>query len=302
VGTLSESRSLRSGFRLLACDLDGTLLDERGQLTPPVCAFLDRVQSRGVEVVAATGRRLSSALPLLREARIRGDCVVLNGAVVASIETGRIWRSVCLGDDACRSILEVLKSEGFAPLVYSSGEPGLPECTIEQGSVDPTGYIAFYRRYAGDRLRVVEQVLSESFAETSRIVTHESSQRLCTLGARIEPLAARLGLRCFQSYDTALKIHRFEVLHSAATKWEGVKAIAAARAIGLEQVLAVGDDANDVEMLAGAGHSLAAPQATEAARVAAREKLSGEGPPHLLVIQALERNLLNTNGTLEHPS
>src|SRR5215470_11384868 len=61
----SSAARPRGPFRLLAFDLDGTFLEPDGRLGAPAARFLARLRSGGVELVAATGRRLFSALPVL---------------------------------------------------------------------------------------------------------------------------------------------------------------------------------------------------------------------------------------------
>ncbi len=55
-------------YRLLAIDIDGTLVNSRNELTPATCAALERVSRAGIRVVLATGRRYSHALPLVEPA------------------------------------------------------------------------------------------------------------------------------------------------------------------------------------------------------------------------------------------
>ncbi len=74
-----------AAFRLLAFDLDGTLLEPDGSLSDASAAFLRELSAAGVRLVAATGRRLHSALPHLRKAVLSGACVVHNGAMIADI-------------------------------------------------------------------------------------------------------------------------------------------------------------------------------------------------------------------------
>ena len=69
-------------YRLLAIDIDGTLVNSRNELTPATCAALERVSTAGIRVVLATGRRYSHALPLVEPLGIRVPLVTASGALV----------------------------------------------------------------------------------------------------------------------------------------------------------------------------------------------------------------------------
>jgi hydroxymethylpyrimidine pyrophosphatase-like HAD family hydrolase len=79
-----------------------------------------------------------------------------------------------------------------------------------------------------------------------------------------------------------MEAHRIEVMAADVNKWAGVSWVAARHGIAAEQIVAVGDEANDAEMLSGAGWSLAAPGASAAARALARESVTGDGPAALV--------------------
>jgi hydroxymethylpyrimidine pyrophosphatase-like HAD family hydrolase len=94
-------------------------------------------------------------------------------------------------------------------------------------------------------------------------------------------------LRGFVQRETMRPTSRVEFLARDASKWSGVQWVAARRAIAPAQIVAVGDEANDVEMLAAAGRSLAAPGASDVARAAASIAIEGDGPA--AVVAALAR-------------
>jgi phosphoglycolate phosphatase-like HAD superfamily hydrolase len=118
-----------------------------------------------------------------------------------------------------------------------------------------------------------------------RIVTHGSEASMKALVGAVEAIAP--GVRGFVQREMAVPGHRAEFLSRRADKWQGIQAIARRHGIGPAAIVAVGDDANDVEMLSGAGHSLAAPGAAAVAQAAAKERLAGDGPR--AVVAALRR-------------
>lgn len=280
-------------YRLLAFDLDGTFLDPEGRMPEEVVDFLDSLEHAGIRVVAATGRRLGSALPYLREAGLSGSCVVQNGAVVADIESGQTRWGEYVDERHAREVTHALCSSGFAPLVYCNPQAtgddssGAGECFVARRAPDPTGYLEWYRDYARDTLIEVDEILDVPFQAVTRVVTHDQREHLLQLQAKVqETLSDRL--RTFLSFDSARRVNRFEVLSLTATKWEGVHRIAGEWGVDAAEIVAVGDDSNDVEMLANAALSVAAAGATEPARAVAtlrvHAEVDGAGPAGVVAV------------------
>ena len=69
-------------YRLLAIDVDGTLVNSDDHLTPATCAALRRAMESGIQVVLATGRRYSHTLHLVEPLGIRAALVTASGALV----------------------------------------------------------------------------------------------------------------------------------------------------------------------------------------------------------------------------
>ncbi|MEX0977592.1 MAG: HAD-IIB family hydrolase, partial [Pirellulales bacterium] len=69
-------------YRLLAIDIDGTLVNSDNELTEPTRTALLRAKQAGVEIVLATGRRYSRVLPLVQPLALNLPLVTASGALV----------------------------------------------------------------------------------------------------------------------------------------------------------------------------------------------------------------------------
>lgn len=273
-------------FRLLAFDLDGTLLEADGSLATESAVFLRRLSERGVVVVAATGRRLWSALPRLRGAGLTGPCVVQNGAQVADIADASTLARTAPPPEVVDALIARLRDRGFAPILFTDAPRGPREVLHERGAPDPTGFLAWYGTYAQGHLEAVAPPLRRGAETVLRIVTHGGEAALHALVAEV--VAAHRGeVRGFVQEELTVGGHRAEFLVATADKATGVAWVAQRAGIGPEAIVAVGDDNNDVELLRYAGHSLAAPDSSDAARREADVALDGDGPR--AVVAALER-------------
>lgn len=95
-------------IRLLISDLDGTLLGPEGHITPRTAEALQRARRAGIPLLAATGRSWKTASPLLAEAGVAAEFVLLNGAE-ARTARGELLRAVCLPPAAARHAVAVLR-------------------------------------------------------------------------------------------------------------------------------------------------------------------------------------------------
>lgn len=99
-------------IRLLIIDLDGTLLGPDGLITPRTAEALQRARRAGIPLLVATGRSWKTASPLLAQAGVAADFVLLNGAE-ARTARGELLRVISLPLAAARHAVAVLRRYGL---------------------------------------------------------------------------------------------------------------------------------------------------------------------------------------------
>src|SRR3954471_8624334 len=104
-------------IRLIALDLDGTLLDSRGQLSAGNRAALTAARERGVRVALVTGRRFRDARPLALELGLDVPVIAHNGALTKHARTLETVAVKLLPMEAAREVLRVGRKEGADALV-----------------------------------------------------------------------------------------------------------------------------------------------------------------------------------------
>lgn len=255
---LESGKFLEMPIRLIALDLDGTLLDSRGELPERNRAAISEARSRGVAVALVTGRRFRDARPLALELGLDVPVVAHNGALTKHARTLETVSAVLMPVEAARAVVTVGRARGADALVSDDhlGAGLLVYDHISEGNTALAKYIAWSRRVVGeDAAQAIRRVPSldeyldhdplhvafsggcaamESLAETMRRELGESVRLLLTL---------------YPKTDFAL----LDVLHPEASKGAGLAAVAAEQGLGREEVMAVGDNFNDVEMLEYAG-------------------------------------------------
>ena len=94
-------------IKLIASDMDGTLLDSSMQISPENAAAIKHATEQGVEFIVATGRNRTEALPALEQVGIECAMVTLNGAQVFD-KTGQSLFTVPIDAQTVTSILDLL--------------------------------------------------------------------------------------------------------------------------------------------------------------------------------------------------
>lgn len=256
-------------YRLLISDIDGTLLDSSGSLRAATIAATYRARAAGIVVTLATGRRFATTVDILTElGLLPGDSVedpgdplpsivrlppivLQGGAVVASTDGTTVFYRNPLARDQAMLAARILIDMGLQPILYNDR---VHEQRLFTG---PDSFDnAATAHYLSRHLHTVERQPYESWELT------DDPLQLAVIGPR-EPLrqAAALlaapGCRVIISESTALDAHFMEVFHQLCDKASAALHVANLLGFGLEETVCIGDNWNDVEMLARAGCGIA---------------------------------------------
>ena len=264
-------------IRLVALDLDGTLLDPYGKLTPAVRAAVARVAQRSeLRIALCTGRRFRTALPHAQALGLSGAIIVNNGALVKDLASGETVQHAYLPAEAFDEVVDHVRSLG-SPLVYvDTYHDGVDILTERADRAHP-----FQREYVDDQGQVVTVV--DDVAQTGRervimISTMADAESLDALRRRArERFADRIQTHSLINKNYQGQI--LEFLSPAAGKWPALERLAASWGIAASEIAAVGDDTNDAELLRNVGLGIAMgnalPEVRAAARVVVRSNAEG---------------------------
>jgi Cof subfamily protein (haloacid dehalogenase superfamily) len=263
---------------LVALDLDGTLLDDDLVLGKRTVAAIAAARERGVAVSIVTGRMATSALPYARTLGLVDPIVACQGALVRAVRPpsdprlGRVLAHRPLAPDAARDVVAWARSVGLEPHVNH-----LERFVIQADDPRAEDYSSFL----GARAEMVPDLR----AWLRRPVT-----KVISVAAATAPIPESIlaeGRRRFAGRAEVTISHpRFlEFLAPGVTKLVGVRHLARRARVPLGRVLAIGDQFNDLEMIAGVGHGAAMPAAPDPVRAAGRyvaPPLADEGAAQLI--------------------
>ena len=273
--------------RLLALDIDGTLLDPYGALTDGVREAVAAARAAGLEIVLCTGRRFRTALPIAQALALTGPIVVNNGALVKDLASGRTLQHRYLPLAVYPEVLALARSVG-PPLVYVDAYPDDTDFLTEH-SEHVHAFQREYLRDHGAHCRVVDDLALAGREDLimASLMADASSLDALRLRAK-QTLGARVHTHMLQNKNYQGEI--LEFLAPSSGKWAGLAHVAALAGIAHDAIAAIGDDANDVEMLKHAGFGIAMGNAVDDAKTAAGfvARSNAEGG----AVEAIERVLL----------
>jgi hydroxymethylpyrimidine pyrophosphatase-like HAD family hydrolase len=246
-----RARAASPRYRLLALDIDGTLLRSDKTISRRTRAALDAARARGVQVVLVTGRRHPAARRIVEQLGFELDLVLHNGALV--IEDGEVLRCLPLPRDlALRAV--AIGRECAADPVLHCGLGGEGRLMIEGIAPSNTLLVYYLDRSHPDVTSVAR--LDDALAEDPIAVM---------FGGNIEPMAVlreRLGaelgaqVRIDRTIYPASGVLILDVMRAGVSKAEALAFLQQRWQVTAEETLAIGDNWNDHEMLEAAGLGL----------------------------------------------
>jgi hydroxymethylpyrimidine pyrophosphatase-like HAD family hydrolase len=248
---------------LVACDMDGTLLDTEcvGRLRDREIAALQAVRDAGHVVAICTGRNnrsLSTVLDLSQWHPADLPKVTLNGAVVDGGEPYRRLAYNVLERDVVQRLIEEFRAFGARAMIYGVDEEG-GRVQAERQDVNPC--LARYLRHREDivgGLDWVDDLLVAAPAQALEVGTIDLAEVVVPLTAAIRAgLGDQVRVINTRSLLGEGQYYWAEVYHGACSKGTGLRHLAAAYGIAPGRVVAIGDNYNDLDMFAEAAVSVA---------------------------------------------
>jgi hydroxymethylpyrimidine pyrophosphatase-like HAD family hydrolase len=256
-----RDRGLSMPIRLLVLDVDGTVTNSCHEVTAATVTAIDRVRAAGIRVMLATGRRYRDTLRIAMQLGIDEPLVTASGALVKHPADHATKFRASFAPGVLESVLELVVARGHEPVLYTdSFAEGFDfHCRGLGPAASGTGPGQGFREYL-DRNRTHARVTPD---------LHRTPPPDVFAGFAMGPQGDMLALEAaiHEAWPEAVSLHTIrspryrdylcEVAPAGVTKWSAVLEMARAWDIPPQAICAVGDDRNDVPMVAGAGLGIA---------------------------------------------
>lgn len=234
-------------YKLLAVDVDGTLLDDEHHLSEKNREAVRKFQSRGGKVLLFSGRGYKALKTLVEGLQLKEAVATQNGSLILDCTGSKILHAELVPVETCQRILEYSKTKGFWPLIYQKDH--------------------VYSSLRGRYLNVFETCMGEEVIYTKDICKCYQNIPLGKILILDKPERVKK-FRDWLTADSKLQAsadlaYDFSLEIGGTDKGNALKWAAGYYGIPREEIAAIGDGENDKNMLRYAGLSVAMGNAME---------------------------------------
>lgn len=229
-------------IKLVAVDLDGTLLDPNGEVTNEVKRAVTRAKEKGVKIVITTGRPLPGVIDILKKLDLttQGDYVITYNGALVQRATGEEF------------IKETLDAEDWLDLDAAARKIGLPiQAITREGIYTPNRDVGKYTVHEAAMVKMplyVRRPEEIAELEIAKVMMVDEP-------ASLDNGIAYLPFELFERYNIVKSTPFYlEFMNKKASKGNAVKHLAEKLYLDLDEVMAIGDQENDRSMLEAVGN------------------------------------------------
>ncbi|MEM9021837.1 MAG: HAD hydrolase family protein [Planctomycetota bacterium] len=253
-------------YRLIAIDLDGTLLCPEGKVSEENRAALHAAHERGVVVLPCTGRAWRESCRVLDSVPDAELGVFNTGGMVHELRSGSTVHRTAFDAETANGLIELLRPMPEAVLVFTDpAETGLEY--VITGDGQPTNNSLWWFEHNGLRFARHAEPPCELMDHVVRVSAVVARSRAIQIERDV---AAHFGdtvevhsFGAVQRSDEGEELFITEVFPKGVTKWLGIRYVAERFGIGLDEVAVIGDQINDLPMFAEAACAVAMGNAIE---------------------------------------
>jgi Cof subfamily protein (haloacid dehalogenase superfamily) len=245
-------RGMSSPIRLIAIDIDGTLLDSHFQVSEQNLATLRMAHSMGVEILLATGRRHIFAVPVVQALDFDAAIISSNGAITRNTDGTLFHRDPLPLSATLELIAHMTDFRRNLVVQLDSEEAG---CLLLETLEELSSSIKRWLEKNASHLRFVQPIEQALDSDPIQAMFCGNIERMIAVQQHLlknKPLLSRITALKTQ-YDQR-DLCMLDILNKGCSKGAALKRWADHRGYQAAEVMAIGDNYNDIEMLEFAGH------------------------------------------------
>lgn len=237
-------------IRIIAVDLDGTLLNSNLEISQANRQALAAASERGIRIVVITGRRYHSARPLLDSLAFPVTLVSSNGAVIRTLSGDLLHHNFLPREIAVQALEAAIDYRPYAVAIFDNPGPGQ---VMMQQNAAPDGPLRWYLQTAQEYLLQVADLPAALPGDPIQVMFGGAPAFLEPLEHLLRASAAgsRVHLTWTKYFDRDISL--LDVMNLGCSKASGLQWLLEQMGCDASEVMAIGDNYNDLEMLQMAG-------------------------------------------------
>jgi Cof subfamily protein (haloacid dehalogenase superfamily) len=266
--SVEQPKQHSAHYRMVAIDLDGTLLRQDGTMGSRTRLALQAAVRRGIKVVICTGRRFRTTLPILSELQLAVPVIVHGGLLIKDAGTYETLYHSYLAKDFALAAVKFLKAHGATPIVYVDLFAQGIDIHLDNERDGHPFHLKYLERNRPN-CHFVGDVSAMFCPQTIHIGTLADRPSLEALDLRIEREFGS-SIRHHIMNNTNEEGAFLEIMSPGNSKWRALSRLIEIEGCTPEQVICIGDEVNDLEMITHAGLGVAMGNAIPAVKAVAQ--------------------------------
>lgn len=242
-------------YRVIALDLDGTLLTSKKQLLPESIAAINKAQQLGIQILIATGRHHSAILPIYQALSLTSPLICCNGAYLYDYQNKQVIEGEAMTRYQADIILDLIHEANIDPLLYA--DDNMYYCRPTQHVLRTQSWGQQFAEHLRPSLVQVDEmrtvVQQADYLWKFALCDHDTNK----LKQLVNMAMQATEVSCEWSWQDQVDITR-----KGNSKGNRLTSWVTAQSMNMQQVMAFGDNYNDISMLEAAGLGIAMGNAT----------------------------------------
>lgn len=251
-------------YKMVVFDLDGTLLDNKKEINDYTAEIIEKIYNRGIIIIIATGRNYYEAKLLTEKLRINKIIMANNGCIVRNTLTEEVIYEKYLDYNTFIKIYDEGKKQSLHPIIHVNEYYNNYDIVIEH-DIANDNYLG-YMKNKNKRYKIIDfknhifnNILSVCYLGDYEKLEKFENEMKCKYGSLFNSTCARnLNIRALLEY-----------MNKNGCKWKSIKEYAQSKGIKPEEIVTIGDDNNDIEMIINSGLGIAMKNGTHKIKEAA---------------------------------
>ncbi|MGV8980165.1 Cof-type HAD-IIB family hydrolase [Clostridium sp.] len=244
-------------YKLVVTDMDGTFLNSKDEISEENIKIVKELNKRGILFSIATGRLDTMIKPYLKQIGNNNPVISCNGALVRNVSKGEFYHAQIMETEGFTKVIDICKANNLIFSVYC-------EYTVYSESTE--GRIKYFierNEILSEEDKVAIKIVNNIYTDIDEkifkiLVSNEDSGVLERVREQIDKIS---GIEAIKSSSSLL-----DVMATGVTKGNALKNLAEILKIKREEIIAIGDNHNDISMLKYAGYSIAVGNAEQAVK------------------------------------
>lgn len=238
-------------IRLVAVDLDGTLLNSRSEISPANRQALLVAAERGLHLVVVTGRRYHSARPIVQQLPCPVTLICSNGALI-SLSSGEIVHRNFLSRAVAVEVLEITREyRPHAVAIFDTATRG--QVTMQEGT-SREGPLSWYVEKSPEFLAIVPELEAAIVADPVQIMFGGPPAQMEPIESLLRDSIAGPNVHLTWTKYLSRNMSLLDVMNRTCSKGSALRLWADRCGISASDIMAIGDNYNDREMLEFCGY------------------------------------------------